>query len=275
MLRCGGCGDDLPRSSYSKTQLKKHGKRRCTGCRGPPPASLADKVRAIAGELDKLEDGNNVWEREVVAAFVDHALPQPRLELKTITTPGRPSPLPDSLSTLAGTKEARRACDVMRPVFTRANNCIISSYSLFQALHPWCTRNNVRCRLAQAVVVPPFWVTFDSDATSDDTSMWVEAVQTEDGMKGFEHRLLHLTAEDGSVVWLDPTASQAGFLNHTGVFEGTLPMPYVNSTVAEYVLPTDPVVNSMLMRSLHAAHKKDRSKLLRYWKAISLLCARL
>lgn len=278
MLRCGVCGDDLPTEAYSKTQLKKHGKRRCTGCRGPaptpPPApTLADEIRAIAAELNKLEEGANIWEREAVAAVVDATLTQPRLELTTITCSGRPSPLPD-LATLAATKEARRACEVMAPVFSRAQTCIVSTAPLFQALLPWCTRKNVRCRMARAVVIPPFWVTFDSDTTAGSPGLWEEALQTEDGTKGFEHRLLHFT--DGETgVYLDPTASQAGFEKDACVFVDTLPMPYCNASIAEDVLPTDPVVNGLMMRSLAAAHDKDRPGLLRYWKAISLLCARL
>lgn len=276
---CAGCREELPPDAYSKTQLKKHGKRKCLRCLGTAPSGparfdLASELRAIAAELNKLDEGNNTWEREAVAAFVDDTRAQPRLELTTITCPGQSSPLPDSLATLAASKEARRACEVMAPVFSRSNNCIVSSFPLFQGLLPWCRRHNVRCRMARAFIVPPFWVTFDSDATPGDTSMWAEAAQTEDGTKAFEHRLLHFTDGD-TVVYLDPTASQAGFPNHACVFETKLPMPYSNLCIAEDVLPTAPVVNQMITQSLAVAHEKDRPWLLRYWKAISLLCARL
>lgn len=282
MLLCAVCKEERPRAEYTKTQLKKHGKRRCSACTAdsprPSPAApgafdLISEVRAIAEKVNVVRVGDNTYNRLAIAAVVDHELPQPRLELKTIECPERPSPLPDRLCDLAATKEARRACEVMGPVFSQQNRCIVTTCSLYQGLRDWCERKNVRCRMAMVACVPPFWITLDG--SGEDESLWIAAGYTEDGRKAFQHRVLKFEDESGNVCYLDPTASQVGFDAHACAFDKELPASYNNVTVAEDTLPTDPVVNELLLKSLCRAPRVMRPGLMAYFKDIAHLCSSL
>jgi hypothetical protein len=280
MLLCGACKEERPREDYTKTQLKKHGKRKCSTCttdspHPPFPAAfnLISEVRAIAEQVKAVRVGDNTYNRLAFAAFVHHDSPQPRLELHTIECPERPSPLPDRLCDLAATKEARRACEVMGPVFSQQNRCIVTTCSLYQGLRGWCERKKVRCRMAMVACVPPFWVTLDG--AGDDESLWIPAGYTEDGRKAFQHRVLKFEDASGNVCYLDPTASQVGFDAHACAFDKELPASYNNLTVAEDTLPTDPVVNELLLKSLHRAPRVMRPGVMAYLKAITVICNKL
>lgn len=282
MLRCAVCGEERRREEYTKTQLKKHGKRRCKACTtdtplAPPPPDLLSELHVVATEVLKIGEGLNQYERVAVAAFVDHEFAQPRLELKTIGSSARPSPLPDDLSTLAATAEARHACEVMRPVFGTTGNCVLATAALFQALDNWCRRKSVRCWLVGCAIVPPWWITLDSGEGEDpgDSDLWQLAGRTADGRRAYEHRLLKFEGADGRVVFFDATASQVGFDSHACVFDGKLPAQYLNVQIAKSTTPTDPVVNGLLIGQLHAAPEFHRPRIVEYWKGISALCANL